>query len=226
MAEQKDESLLLRRIPYGETSLICHFLSHQHGRLTLMARGARRSNSALRASLAPLHLLTISWRPGRAGMGTLLGVERGNALVAESNMLDGLELMAIAAGLFREGDPYGFSELGSGLDMLQGRRSPEGLYAGAWKLLEQAGLIGPWDHCWHCGCQVSAEAPMFWNQARLVCAQCGSDSMLSPGLRKGIQGVLQQPNVRLSGRDAEQWRVMIGLVLKSHDVKLPDRFKV
>lgn len=226
MAEISDAALLLRRIPYGETSLICHFLTSHHGRLALMARGARRASSGMRATLAPLYRLTIGWRPGRTGMGTLLSVEREAPMVASEQMLDGLELLAVAAGLFREGDPHGYEELAMALAILDQRRPPEGLYAGGWQLLERAGLIGPWSHCWACGARVAEDAVMSWNRAGLVCARCGGGSEVSPGLRKGIQGVLQQPNVRLSPRDAEQWRVMIGLVLREHGVKLPDRFRV
>ncbi|HKI61379.1 MAG TPA: recombination protein O N-terminal domain-containing protein, partial [Mariprofundaceae bacterium] len=51
MAELNDAALLLRRIPYSETSLVCHFLTENHGRIVLMARGARRAKSAFRASL-------------------------------------------------------------------------------------------------------------------------------------------------------------------------------
>jgi len=40
MAEIRDDALLLRRIPYGDTSFIIHVLTREHGRISLMARAA------------------------------------------------------------------------------------------------------------------------------------------------------------------------------------------
>ncbi|HXH73122.1 MAG TPA: DNA repair protein RecO [Mariprofundaceae bacterium] len=226
MAELVDAALLLRRIPYGDTSLICHFLTERHGRIALMARGARRNKSSLRAGLSPLRLLSITWRAGRSGMGTLLDVDCAEPLLDEAGLLEGLELLAVAAGLFQEGDPHGFAETREALGMLASRKAPEGLLAASWLLLERAGWIGDLDHCWQCGNPGLETATMFWQQAQLVCAACGGGAEVSAGLRKGIRGVLAQPNVRLGARDAEQWRAMIGLILKSQGLRAPDTFRV
>jgi len=226
MADIADAALLLRRIPYGDTSLVCHFLTAQHGRIALMARGARRPKSPLRAGLSPLCLLRISWRAGRTGMGTLLDTDWSETLVDETKLLEGLELLALAAGLYHEGDPHGFLETREALELLSSRPVPEGLLAASWKLLDSAGWIGDPSHCWQCGEAVNDNEPMRWNEGRMICAHCGSGGEIPPGMRKGIRGVLAQSNVRLAPRDAEQWRVMIGLILKSQGIRLPDTFKV
>lgn len=226
MAEASDAALLLRRVPYGDTSLICHFLTESHGRIALMARGARRNKSPLRAALSPLQLLNLSWRPGRSGMGTLLDVDRLDALVDDMLLLEGLELLAVAASLFQEGDPHGYEETREALAMLGSRPRPEGLLAAVWLLLDRAGWIGQLDHCWQCGRQVPDSAPMLWHQAQLVCPDCDRGAEVSAGLRRGMLGVLTRPNVRLGSRDAEQWRAMIGLVLKLHGVRTPETFRV
>jgi len=103
--------MLIRRIPYGDTSLICHFFTGEHGRVALMARGARRPKGGFRASLEPLHALQISWQPGRTGMGTLVDIHRGQGLLEPSLLLDGLELMAIESRLFQAGGPVTFTHL-------------------------------------------------------------------------------------------------------------------
>ncbi|MDX8403175.1 MAG: DNA repair protein RecO, partial [Mariprofundaceae bacterium] len=135
MAELKDRALLLRRIPYSDTSLICHFLTEQHGRITLMVRGARRAKSPFRAALAPLYALNISWRPGRTGMGSLVDIDRGEKLLDESLDLAGLELCALASGLFHEGDPHGYEELLESLRLIQHCPIGSALFVAAWKLL-------------------------------------------------------------------------------------------
>ena len=222
MAELRDEALLLRRIPYGDTSLICHFLTAEHGRIALMARGARRPKSPFRASLEPLYALQISWRPGRTGMGGLADIQRGQSLLEPSLSLHGLELLAIASRLFQEGDPHGFEETHVALKLLSERKQ-HGLLVAVWHLLDAAGWLGDLLHCWKCGRE--AEQAMFWQHAHLVCESCGGGMTVSAGLRKSIVGVLSGNNIRLSVGDANTWREMIRTVLKEHGIKPTDSFK-
>jgi len=223
MAEIRNDALLLRRIPYSDTSLICHFLTAQHGRVAVMARGARRPKSSFRASLEPLHDLHISWRPGRSGMGTLTDIQRGRSLLEPALSLHGLELLAIASRLFQEGDPHGFDETKVALAMLAERGQQQGLMAAVWYLLDVAGWLGDLSHCWHCG--EAVEQTMCWQHAGLVCDACGQGMVVSVGLRKSITGVLSGGRIRLSVGDADSWRVMIQSVLKEHGIKQTDSFK-
>lgn len=225
MAEIIDEALLLRRIPYSETSLICHFLTPGHGRVALMARGARGAKSPFRATLAPLYRLRIRWRSGRSGMGTLADVERMDMLVGEAHMFEALQLLAVASQLFQEGDPHGFSELSDAMALLATRHPDEGSCAAFWLLLDRAGLLGDLLHCWQCGEAVPEAAMMIWKSARLLCSGCGEGSAISPGMRKGMTGVMRQGNVRLAARDLQHWRMMITQVMREHGIKLPDGFR-
>jgi len=223
MAENRDEALLLRRIAYSDTSLICHFLTARHGRISLMARGARRPKSTFRATLEPLHDLHISWRPGRSGMGTLIDIQRGNSLLDPSLSLHGLELLAIASRLFQEGDPHGFAESKAALALLGKRGQLQGLLAAVWYLLDIAGWLGDLSHCWQCG--QMAEQGMHWQHASLLCDACGNGMTVSAGLRKSIAGVLSGGHVRLSAAGADSWRGMIRSVLNEHGIKATDSFK-
>ncbi|EAU55955.1 DNA repair protein RecO [Mariprofundus ferrooxydans] len=225
MAEISDDGLLLRRIPFSETSLICHILTAGHGRITVMARGARRPKSIFRATLAPLYRLHITWRPGRSGMGTLTDISRGEQLVDESRMLPALELIAVSSTLFQDGDPHGYHELHEALSLLADRHADEGQCAALWLMLERAGWLGDLSHCWLCGDMIAADVPMQWQHAHLVCEHCGEGMEISAGLRKGMAGVIRQSNIHMAARDRESWRMMIGLVLREHGVKLPDSFR-
>lgn len=216
MAEIRDNALLLRRIPYGDTSLIVHVLAGEHGRMPLMARGARRARSPFRAALVPLCELMIAWRPGRTGMGTLVDVERGEALLEEARGFEGLQMNALAAGLFREGETHGYAELKYALCLLNERQGDSGLLAGAWNLLQQEGWLGPLDHCWHCARSANQ---LTWSNAELRCTACGSGPALSPGLRKGILGHMQNSKVYLPSHDLAMWRQMIQDMLRYHGLK-------
>lgn len=55
---------LLHTHPYSETSLILEVFSREHGRVPVLARGARRPRSALRGVLIGFQLLELSWFGG------------------------------------------------------------------------------------------------------------------------------------------------------------------
>ncbi|MDQ6988081.1 MAG: DNA repair protein RecO [Mariprofundaceae bacterium] len=216
MAELQDSAWLLRRVAYGDTSYIIHFLGRTQGRFTLMARGARRPKSPFRASLEPLHALQLTWRAGRTGMGTLTDVERGEMCMDMSRSFEGLQLCAVAAQLFRDGDPHGFDELQRAFSLLAGRQPDIGLLAGVWQLLSDSGLIGPLDHCWQCA---NAATDLGWQNAELHCLDCGGGDVVSVGLRRAIAALMHSATVRMSVRDLTMWQAMIQDVLRRHGLK-------
>ncbi|WP_153099835.1 DNA repair protein RecO [Paraburkholderia hayleyella] len=67
-------AFVLHSYPYRETSLIIDVLSHDHGRLALVAKGAKRPHSALRGVLQTFQPLSLSWS-GRSELRTLTGAE-------------------------------------------------------------------------------------------------------------------------------------------------------
>lgn len=57
-------AFLLHAHPYSETSLVLDVFSRDHGRLALLARGARRPRSAMRGILMGFQPLELSWFGG------------------------------------------------------------------------------------------------------------------------------------------------------------------
>jgi DNA repair protein RecO (recombination protein O) len=221
MAEFRDRALLLRRIPYGDSSLVIHLLTESHGVLSLMARGARRAKSPLRAALEPLYELSAAWRSGRSGMGTLTDVERHALLLPLDRAGSGLHLVAVASALYREGDPHGFAELSQGLHLLRARPEDSGLVASAWQMLISSGWVGDLEHCWGCGQPLADDGAVFWHDGQLCCAHCCSRGMpVSLGLRRGMLAHLVQENVRLESGDVAAWRRMIDDVFARHGLRL------
>ncbi|CAG4890689.1 DNA repair protein RecO [Paraburkholderia gardini] len=72
VAEQP--AFVLHSYPYRETSLIVDVLSRDHGRLALVAKGAKRPHSALRGVLQTFQPLALSWS-GKSEVRTLTGAE-------------------------------------------------------------------------------------------------------------------------------------------------------
>lgn len=71
---QDQPAFVLHSYPYRETSLIVDVLTRDHGRLALVAKGAKRPHSALRGVLQTFQPLMLAWS-GRAEMRTLTRAE-------------------------------------------------------------------------------------------------------------------------------------------------------
>lgn len=65
---------LLHTRSYGDTSLLIEAFTPEHGRVGLIAKGARGPRSKTRAYLQPLQPLLLSWS-ARGELGTVTGIE-------------------------------------------------------------------------------------------------------------------------------------------------------
>jgi len=83
---------VLHTYPYKETSLIVESFTRRHGRVALLARGARRPRSAMRGVLLAFHPLRLGWS-GSAELSNLIQAEWGGALQPASRPLAGRGLM-------------------------------------------------------------------------------------------------------------------------------------
>src|SRR5437870_783305 len=60
-AGEADAGFVLHTYPYRETSLILEVFTRGRGRLSIIARGARRPRSAMRGVLIPFQPLNMTW---------------------------------------------------------------------------------------------------------------------------------------------------------------------
>jgi DNA repair protein RecO (recombination protein O) len=106
-AADLEDAYILHARPYQETSQILEVLGAQHGRVGLVARGARRPTSRWRSILQPFLPLRLSW----VGRGSLLTL-RGAEAASFASPLDGLALMGafylneLLLNFVRRGDPH------------------------------------------------------------------------------------------------------------------------
>lgn len=91
MSELQDEGYVLHGRPYRETSLLLEVVTAHHGRLGLIARGARRGRGGQAGALQPFHRLQLRWS-SRGELHTLTG--------AEELARDQLSAAALPAGLY------------------------------------------------------------------------------------------------------------------------------
>src|SRR5258706_10791156 len=69
-----DRGYVLHSYPYRESSLILQVWTEKHGRLGMVAKGARRPTSPSRAVLVAFQPLSLSWF-GRGALRTLKSAE-------------------------------------------------------------------------------------------------------------------------------------------------------
>jgi DNA repair protein RecO (recombination protein O) len=100
-----EPAYVLHRRPYRNTSLIVECLTSEHGRQTLVAQGARRSESRQRALLQPFRGLRVSW-VRRGEMGRLTQVEADARVydLAGENLLAGFYSNELLLRLLPRGD--------------------------------------------------------------------------------------------------------------------------
>jgi DNA repair protein RecO (recombination protein O) len=98
---------VLHTYPYKETSLIVEAFTRRHGRVALLARGARRPRSAMRGVLLAFHPLRLGWS-GSAELATLVTVEWGGGLqpLAGRGLMCGFYLNELILRLLPREDPH------------------------------------------------------------------------------------------------------------------------
>lgn len=121
---------VLHTHPYRETSLIVEVLSRDHGRVGLLAKGARRPHSALRGVLMAFQPLLLDWS-GSGELKTLVRAEwqGGQPLLTGRALLYGYYLNELLVKLLAREDPHPtlFEIYGQTLRSLTGSGATEDL---------------------------------------------------------------------------------------------------
>ncbi|HXF47316.1 MAG TPA: DNA repair protein RecO [Burkholderiaceae bacterium] len=145
-------ALVLHSYPWRETSLIVEVFTRDHGRMALVARGAKRPTSQFRGLLTPFSPLLVAWS-GRNEIKSLVRVEwcgglpplRGAALFA------GFYLNELLVRLLARADPHEllFARYVETLGALaRGDRDQEAALRGfELELLRETGHAPAFDHC-------------------------------------------------------------------------------
>ena len=100
-------AFVLHSYPYKETSLIVDVFSRDYGRVALVAKGAKRPHSKLRAVLQTFQPLTLGWS-GKAEVRTLTSAEWIGGLLPleKSALLCGFYLNELLVKLLARDDPH------------------------------------------------------------------------------------------------------------------------
>ena len=104
---QDEPCYILHRYDWSESSLILETWSRQHGRVALVAKGAKKPNSQWRPVLLPLQALQLDWW-GDAEIRTLKAARWGGGAVMPSGdgLLAGLYLNELLMRTMARDDPH------------------------------------------------------------------------------------------------------------------------
>ncbi|PYZ99208.1 DNA repair protein RecO [Alteribacter lacisalsi] len=174
---QKAEGIVIRTNDYGETNKIVTLYTREHGKLALMARGAKRPKSRFASSAQLFIYGTFIYQQSR-GIGTL-----NQADITDSFRAVRSDLMLTAYGAYmvemtdrltedRQRNPYLFELLYQLLNRMNEEEDAEVLTRiFETKMLQAAGISPMLDACVNCGRQEGTFAFSII-EAGILCAQC------------------------------------------------------
>jgi DNA repair protein RecO (recombination protein O) len=156
----KTDAIVLRSIRYGEADRILHLYTPHHGRLSAIAKGARRARSRFGARLEPFFQIRLMLHEGRSDLYTVTGadtIEARGGLRSSAAALDAAARACDAVSrLFETSDPHPevFTLLANELTLLAGagdHAQPGNALAFRLKLLLAAGIVPQLASCAACG---------------------------------------------------------------------------
>ena len=180
------DALLLRRVEYGESDLVVTLLTQKLGKVSALARGARKSSKRFTGSLEALHTLRIELdeRPG-AELATLVETKLQTPREKIMRSLSAMEAAGKALSWARRASPPRTPEGGVYevltrlLDRLCETDSAEAttlaLAEAGLAMLSELGWGIDLERCVRCGRQAAPEQSASVDAVRggLVCRSCG-----------------------------------------------------
>lgn len=187
MSQESTEVVVLRGVDFSETSRIVTFLSPDRGRLTCIAKGAKRPRNPLGGLLDTFNHLEIGyyWKESR-GVQTLAEASLINSYSGIKTDLEKMTYSAfpleLAAKVAHENEPSQalFRVLVQGFDSLNSWTGNVAAHC-CWQvvhLLGAAGFAPILDRCMHCGKDFQGEGG-FSKEGGLTCRRCPRDYAVS-----------------------------------------------
>ena len=202
----RTEAFLLHATPYRESDLVVVLLTRRYGRVSALARGARRSRRRFGGALDYFRLLEAELRPARTGaLGQLLGAEVlrffGGASAGVESYWAGCHILEVARLGARDGDADEglFRLVEASLGALEGGSDPGSLVrVFQTRALSAFGYELPAQGCPTCGASYRDRAAVQVG-ASVACVRCAGPGgrALSAGAVRTLDTALRLPLSRL-----------------------------
>ena len=215
MAVVRTSAVVLRRIPFGESSWIVHALTESEGSMGMLARGARRKGSVLASGVEPLTLseIVVSIKPGR----DLQNLMHASPIESHPRLAHDIERQTTALAcaeatlrFLREGGaaPGVFERLRGALHSLErGDACPPALWRYLAGIADELGWGLALDHCAQCGSEEVADSlSVSVSAGGFLCRDCARrnhvaslSAEVARSLRETAQEVPPPPRPREAG---------------------------
>jgi DNA repair protein RecO (recombination protein O) len=224
------DALLLRRVDYGESDLVLTLLTEQLGKVSALARGARKSSRRFSGALEPMHTLRVEMdeRPGAE----LLTLVESKLQTPRENIMRSLGAMEAAGKALtwarrasppRTPEAAVYDVLVSLLDRLvEGGSAEQASLALAEAGLAMLSALG-WgidlERCVRCGRQalVTQSASVDAARGGLICRSCGGARLrVSAAARQRLQRAAAGETGALSVDDSADALSLVEAALGAH----------
>lgn len=201
MSTEKTDALVIRQADFSESSRVLTLFTRDFGKVSCLAKGAKRLRSSFEVSLDLLTEVRIVYIPRSSGSLNLLTeaqlIKRfepfGRSLTP---LYSGYYVAELLNALSEEGDPHPelYDAACSTLRRLETDGSP--LLSVSWfelAILREIGQLPDLDSCTICHSPVSFEnRGRFWvSQSGLICSKCGRSEYEASELHPGSLAILR-----------------------------------
>ncbi len=223
-------ALLLRRVPVGESDLVVTFLTEKLGRVSAIARAARKSQRRFGGALEALHTLQLRLEERPAS--ELMVLAEASISTVRSGLLADLGRMQIAGRALgwvrdvtppRVREPSLWSATQALLDDLAGANATTSagarLAAFGLELLGCCGWALDLERCVACGgaCPEGQAALVDPRRGGLVCRSCGGAPLLLSGIaRRRLAAVARGASRQVVDEDAALALGLVEAALSAH----------
>lgn len=179
---EKTEAIVIRLADFSESSRVVTLFSRDFGKISALAKGAKRLKGPFEAGLDLLSICRVVFRPKIGGLDLLTEAQLVAAFRLPSHQIVplycGYYLAELLDGLSLEHDPHpelysaavqALTEFASGNDP----RVP--LFRFQLQLLQEIGQLPQLDRCLRCDSELNSTAGVrYWvSQGGLLCSRCG-----------------------------------------------------
>ncbi len=198
-------AIILKRVPYGDADWIVAFFSREHGRLSGMARSARKSLRRYGSGLEPGAVTQLTY--GARPHSDLVSLESSQVVFSTTGMMRSLariealaHALRLAISFLRDHQPapekFDLMEAYLGyLSHAEPQASSQLSFALKW--LSLSGFEPLLSACVSCGREPSGDAAFSADQGGVICPVCAGGMrhtfVLSSGMRETMTTMLEAP---------------------------------
>ncbi len=205
MSIEKSDALVIRMADFSQTSRVVTFFTREFGRISAIAKGAKRLKGPFEAALDVLaHCQIVFIRKSSPGLDILTEARLVSRFKVGDREVDrhygGYYVAELLAGLTAEADPHPqlFDESLHALSRLQEANPKLAVLRFELAVLREIGQMPVLDQCVHCGRTGVGEGNWSFSvsQGGLVCSRCLKEFETGKPISAGTLAVLRRLSER------------------------------